>query len=85
MSNYSSALQRKGQYGSRYLPTRSDVAPYRLTLKSNSSGTTTSVMYDFQTIFSAIRTFRPLSAIPCIVRLRFVIYLREKSYETVIF
>ena len=44
-------------YEYEYAPTRNDVAPYRLALKSNSSGTTTSMMYNLRKTFEKIRDF----------------------------
>ena len=46
------------RYGTSFdMPTGSDIAPRQLTLKSDSSGTITSVMYALGTTFSAIRAF----------------------------
>ena len=39
------------------MPTRNDVAPYRLALKSNSSGTTTSLSYRLRKLFEIISKF----------------------------
>ena len=39
------------------MPTRNDVAPYRLALKSNSSGTTTSLSYRLEKLFEIISKF----------------------------
>ena len=58
----------------------------RLTLKSNSSGTITSVKYHLGKAFDKIRDFS-IFPIQSLNRLRSVIFIREKPYryETVIF
>ena len=61
------------------MPIRNDVAPYRLALKSNSSGTTTSLSYRLRKLFEIISKFPfRLSVFP--IRIGFVTaYLSAKN------